>query len=183
MQRTIGIVALGKVPDLAPKIIAAHVSGYLDLDADITPPQDAPEYAYDDRRMQYNAAAIIAALDRQPFDGYEKVIAVVSVDLFVPILTYVFGEAKLGGNRALVSLFRMLKTDDGHPCPASLVYERTAKAALHELGHLYNLLHCENSHCLMHFSGKLDQLDRVPPYFCRYCSGFFKDALRATIKS
>jgi archaemetzincin len=50
------------------------------------------------------------------------------------------------------------------------VLERTAKVALHELGHLFSLVHCEDSHCVMHFSGQVDALDKIPPYFCKYCN-------------
>jgi archaemetzincin len=48
------------------------------------------------------------------------------------------------------------------------------------LGHLFNLFHCEDNKCLMHFSGDLEDLDRTPLYFCRYCSAYYKDARSGT---
>jgi len=105
------------------------------------------------------------------------VIGILDVDLFVPIFSHVFGEAKQGGKYALVSLFRLKKNPDGSTIMSSNFYERAAKVALHELGHLYNLFHCEDKRCLMHFSGGLEDLDETPLYFCRYCTAFFKDAL------
>jgi archaemetzincin len=105
---------------------------------------------------------------------YDKVIAVLNVDIFMPIFTHVFGEAKQGGKCGLVSVFRLkMEQDCIYPAP-SLVYERAAKVALHELGHLFNLLHCEDHRCLMHFSGDLCQLDKTPFYFCRYCTAFLQ---------
>ena len=35
---------------------------------------------------------------------------------------------------------------------AASLYDRAAKVALHELGHLFNLQHCDDSRCLMHFN-------------------------------
>jgi archaemetzincin len=48
---------------------------------------------------------------------------------------------------------------------------------MHELGHLFDLHHCMDRKCLMHFSGGLEDLDEAPLYFCRYCSVFLRDAL------
>jgi len=165
---------VGEIPDIVPKIIGANISAYMNLDTEILPPLGNPVYAYDKRRLQYNAGIILKQSDSADFyNGCEKVIAVLDVDIFVPIFTHVFGEARQGGKCALVSLFRL--KEDSPPLP-SLIYERAAKVALHELGHLFNLLHCEDSKCLMHFSGGLEHLDSTPLYFCRYCLKYFNEA-------
>jgi archaemetzincin len=178
IKRIIGVVPIGDVPELVPKVIAAHISGYMKLAAEIIPPLQHPHYAYDEKRFQYDAGSILMDLNSLEFTDYEKIIGVLNVDLFVPILTYVFGEAKLGGTCGLVSLYRLEKNMHAPTTPASLVYERAAKVALHELGHLFSLVHCDNHHCLMHFSGSLSQLDEVPLYFCKYCSTYLKDAFK-----
>ena len=177
-----GVVPMGNVPEITVKTIAANILGYLNLDADILPPLKHPDYAYDEKRLQYNAGAIIKSLELEAFHDYSKVIGVVDVDLFVPILTHVFGEAKQGGKYALVSLFRLRKQQDGSASPMTVLLQRGAKVALHESGHLFNLLHCTDEQCLMHFSGELQDLDRTPLYFCRYCSVYFRDALRREIR-
>ncbi len=173
-ERRIGVVPFGKVPELALKIIAANISAYFKLAADILPQQENPEYALDERRLQYDAANIIKACEALHFSRHEKVIGVLNHDLFVPIFSHVYGEARQGGRFALVSLFRLNKNPDGSSPPASLFYERAAKVALHELGHLFNLLHCEEKQCLMHYSGGLEDLDAIPFYLCRYCSTYLK---------
>jgi archaemetzincin len=87
----------------------------------------------------------------------------------MPLFTHVFGEARQNGRAAIVSLYR-LGTDPGGPAAIDeRVLERMAKIALHELGHLLNLLHCDDDCCLMHFSGDLEVLDRITFNFCRYC--------------
>jgi archaemetzincin len=173
-ERRIGVIPFGEVPELALKIIAAHISGYFNLSADILPPLENPEFALDERRLQYNAALIIKEFESKSSIDYEKVVGVLNQDLFVPIFTHVYGEARQGGKFALVSLFRLNKNPDGSSPPSSLYYERAAKVALHELGHLFNLFHCEEKQCLMHYSGGLEDLDASPFYLCRYCSTYLK---------
>ncbi|MCP4574886.1 MAG: zinc metallopeptidase [Deltaproteobacteria bacterium] len=173
----IGVVAIGEVPDIALKVIAAHISGYLNLHATVLPPLEHPFYALDRERLQYNVAAILKQLEPMQFKGVSKVVGVLSVDLFVPLFTHVFGEARQGGKVALVSLFRLKQGAPEHSPLSPQVLEREAKVALHELCHLYNLHHCDDRKCLMHFSGGLEDLDSMPLYFCRYCSKFFRDAV------
>jgi archaemetzincin len=108
---------------------------------------------------------------------YDKVIGILDVDLFVPILTHVFGEARQGGKSALVSITRLKDDVDADHPPTPLLLGRAAKVALHEAGHLYNLFHCMDEKCLMGFSGGLSDLDLRPLYFCRYCHAFLRDAL------
>ena len=175
ITRPVGVVPIGNVSEITPKAIAGNILGYLNLDADILTPLPNPVYAFDERRLQYDAGLIIKTLESRPFHGYDKVIGVLDVDLFVPVFTHVFGEARQGGRSALVSLYRLKKDKDGSTSPLSIQLERAAKVALHELGHLFDLFHCTNKKCLMCFSGSLEDLDETPLYFCRYCSIIFRD--------
>lgn len=176
-KRIIGVVPVGEVPELATKVIAAHITGYLKLSAEVLDALAHPTYAFDENRLQYNAGLILNYFDSSSFDDYDKVIGVLNVDLFVPIFTHVFGEAKQNGKYALVSLFRLAEGKKDIKSPSSLLLERAAKVALHELGHLFNLFHCQDNKCLMHFSGNLEDLDHTPFNFCRYCSAYYRDAL------
>ena len=176
-KRIVGVVPVGDVPELAPKVIAAHIIGFLKLAAQILAPAQPPAAAFDQSLCRYDAAKILRCFESGPYDRYDKVIAVFNVDLFIPTFAYVFGEAKQGGKHALVSLFRLKKEREGHNPASAIPYERGAKVALHELGHLYNLTHCEDKNCLMHYSGGLTDLDNIPINFCRYCNTYFRDAL------
>jgi archaemetzincin len=176
-KRIIGVVPVGEVPELAPKIITAHITGYLKLSAAVLSALAHPAYAFDETRLQYNAGSILNFFASSAFDEYDKVIGVLNVDLFVPIFTHVFGEAEQNGKYALVSLFRLAEEKEGYTSASSVLFERAAKVALHELGHLFNLFHCQDNKCLMHFSGDLEDLDHTPLYFCRYCLAYYQDAL------
>jgi archaemetzincin len=177
-NHTIGVCALGNGVKLPVKVVAAHVSAYLKLTPKILPPLAHPAYAFSENRLQYDAGSILRALENNSFDNCMKVIAVLDVDLFIPIFTRVYGEARQNGKIALVSTFRLSEKNDGFsPGPAKIL-ERTAKVALHELGHLFNLEHCPDTRCLMHYSGNLAELDDTPLDYCRYCATYFRDAFR-----
>lgn len=171
----IGVIPIGEIAAIYPKVVAAHISGYLNIQPIVLPPLDSPSFAFDKVRFQYNVGTILHQLESTPVKGVEKIIGILSVDLFLPVFTHVFGEAKQGGKVALISTFRLGENPSTHSTPSSLVLERTAKVALHEVCHLYGLTHCENRQCLMHFSGDLKDLDEIPFFFCRYCRSYLRD--------
>jgi archaemetzincin len=172
----VGIVPMGTIPPVVPKVIAAHISGFLNLESRVLHPLNEPHYALDDRRLQFDAGTILETLEARSFESVDKIVAVLNVDLFLPVFSHVFGEARQRGRVALVSLCRLTEEpiENGKFSPTAL--ERAAKVALHELGHLYGLVHCENYPCLMHFSGSLEELDRMGLNLCPYCSQYFRDA-------
>jgi archaemetzincin len=173
----VAVIPFGSVPLLAAKVVSAHVSGYLGLAAETLPPMEIPAEAFCERRLQYNVAPLIHFIEAMPLKRYCKVIGVLNVDLFIPVFTHVFGEARQNGRAALVSLFRLKTDTDGTSPSADRLLERVAKIGLHELGHLLNLLHCDDERCLMHFCGDVEKLDRIEIHFCRYC----RNALRRAV--
>ncbi len=170
MKEQIGVVPLGEVPTLAVDVIAANITAYYKVPADILPMLPILESAFDEARGKYNAGILINELDALDFDGYSKVVGIISRDMFIPIFNYVYGQAVQGGSVALISLFRLNRNADGSTPPTSLYFERAAKLALHELGHLFNLFHCNETKCIMHFSGVIEDLNMIPFYMCRDCA-------------
>ncbi|MEJ2642284.1 MAG: zinc metallopeptidase [Desulfosarcinaceae bacterium] len=178
-QILIRVVPLGPLDHRLLQVVAANVFALYDLPARVARGSPIPPSAYDGRRQQYDAAALLKHLDAPQTAG-QKTIAVTAVDIFVPIFSHVFGEARLGGAAALVSIHRLsgdgrftescncdrLDRSDG---TAAELYLRAVKVALHELGHLFRISHCEDSHCLMHYADTLTAIDRTPLQFCRYC--------------
>ena len=170
MKEQIGVVPLGEVPTLAVEVIAANITAYYKWRVDILPMRPLPESAFDEARLKYNAGILINTLDALNFDGYSRIVGVLSWDMFIPIFNYVYGQAVQGGSIALISLFRLNRNADGSTPSTSLVFERAAKIALHELGHLFNLFHCNETKCIMHFSGVIEDLNKIPFYLCRDCT-------------
>ena len=177
-RQRIGILPIGDIPEIVPKVIAAHVSGYLDLQATLVRSIKNPTYALDKQRLQYDVGPILQRLESEQFTSVDKVIGILDVDLFVPVFTHVFGEARQGGRVALISMFRLRENPMEAIDVSTLALERTAKVALHELCHLYDLTHCDSRRCLMHFSGSLPDLDEIPLSFCRYCSQYIREATK-----
>jgi archaemetzincin len=94
------------------------------------------------------------------------VLAVTDQDLFIPILTFVFGEAQLGGRVAVVSTARL--GEPGLPDPR-VALERLAKESVHELGHCFGLVHCDSPGCVMARSPGARDVDRKRGDFCSKC--------------
>ncbi len=91
------------------------------------------------------------------------------MDLYIPIFTFVFGEAQLDGKAAIISMFRP-KGDTGEvQPPSSLLLSRLIKLGLHELGHTFGLPHCRQPGCLMGFAANLEKLDEKKIGLCPYC--------------
>lgn len=154
----IGIQPVGEIDPVILKIIAGSFLGELRVRSLILNALADPEYAFDKRRIQYDAGIIINRLEAMKFKGCNTVIAIVDADLFIPVFSFVLGEARMGGRCALVSLYRL----QNNP-------ERAVKVALHEFGHLMNLDHCHEKTCVMKFSKNIEQLDSVSNIFCTYC--------------
>lgn len=134
-------------------------------------------FALDTGRNQYYSTMILEKLAELTPPDAVKVLAVVSVDLFIPILTHVYGEAQLGGTASIVSTHR-LKNDPSKEDNSPLFLERIVKEAVHELGHTFNLRHCSEHTCIMHYCRTLKDVDRKSDQFCRYCGVLIGDELK-----
>jgi archaemetzincin len=162
------VIPLDPVPPLACEIAAANIQAVLGLPAAVLPAWDQPDEAYLANRKQYDAARILKKLEtgwRLP----RLRIGITSLDLCLPILTYVFGEARVGGHLAVASLFRLTRNPDGSRVTPAHLYERLIKVVLHEAAHALGLEHCRVEGCLMGFSMGLDHLDALNPAFCAHC--------------
>jgi archaemetzincin len=127
-----------------------------------------PEYAFNPRRRQYLSTAILKSLlEQKEHTIYEKMLGIADHDLFVPELSFVFGEA--GRKAAVISLTRLRQEFYDLPSDQALFRKRVLTEAVHELGHTYGLRHCENPRCVMFFSNHLQDTDRKGPEFCSKC--------------
>jgi archaemetzincin len=125
-----------------------------------------PRNAFDARRRQHASGVILKwLLEAGPPGG--KVLGITDRDLFIPILTYVFGEAQLGGRAALVSIARLV--EDVELIGPQLLVERLAKEAVHEVGHAFGLVHCEAERCVMGRSPAVREVDEKSSELCAEC--------------
>jgi archaemetzincin len=120
-------------------------------------------------RKQYFSTQIIAEVIKQTDKYHGKVILLTDVDLFVPALTFIFGEAQLNGKHSILSVCRLHEEFYSGISNENLLLERTIKEALHELGHNFGLRHCIDWDCVMHASHGIEEVDIKGNSFCRNC--------------
>lgn len=150
--------------------LIAPVGSIFDMPVRVNPAHSFdPSFAFDMYRNQYNSTSIISALIPRFEKHVGKVLGVTSVDFFVPVLTYVFGEAQLDGPIAVVSSYRLDDTLYGLPDNPHLLEERLIKEAVHELGHTFGLIHCIDYRCVMHSSTAVEEIDIKSDRFCQAC--------------
>jgi len=130
----------------------------------------APQDAYNARRQQYHSTMVLAKM-RSYVPSFEvnRVLGVTEVDLYVPRLNFVFGEAECPGRAAIISLCRLKPEFYGKPTNRELFVERSVKEAVHEIGHTLGLGHCTNSECIMFFSNSIIDTDQKRLGFCEKC--------------
>jgi archaemetzincin len=121
-----------------------------------------PSFAFDAKRRQYDSTRLLERLER-------GVVAVTDLDLCIPILEFVFGEAELGGGRAIVSSHRLHQEFYGLPADEDLLQERVRKEVRHEWGHALGLRHCVRYDCVMHSSPSVEHVDLKGEEFCKDC--------------
>jgi len=134
-------------------------------------PIDLPpiDFAFDSARQQYASIAVLEMLLRR-CPGGARLLAVTTHDLFIPVLTFVFGQAQLGGRAGVVSLARLRQEFYGLPPDAEVLLARAAKEAVHETGHMFGLVHCSNRECAMTLSTRVVQIDFKAAHFCPPCA-------------
>jgi archaemetzincin len=128
-----------------------------------------PSPAFDPERGQYSSTRLLRMLLDDPNGSDGRVLGVAGVDLFAPVLTYVFGEAQLQGRSAVVSVHRLRPEAYGLPEDGELLFQRLLKESVHELGHTFGLVHCQSNACVMRSSTYVENIDLKPATFCEPC--------------
>ncbi len=164
------IVAIDPVDRSLLAPLAAPLAGTFSTDVEVTraAPLDG-SFALNVSRNQYGSTPLISALLEKFEDFRGRILGVTSGDLFVPVLTYVFGEAQLGGKVAVVSSHRLRDEYYGLAPNPELLHLRLLKESIHELGHAFGLLHCRDYLCVMHSSTGVEEIDLKTEKLCADC--------------
>jgi archaemetzincin len=103
--------------------------------------------------------------------SYTKILAICDFDAYSNGLNFVFGQAHEGGRVGAVYLPRLRQEFYGLASNVDLFHRRLTTEAVHELGHMFGLSHCETRSCVMHFSNSLRDTDFKDSTFCNKCKG------------
>lgn len=129
---------------------------------------DLSEY-FDPGRRQYNGNQLLHHIEGINLSGSLKILGLFNVDLFIPILTYIFGQAYLGGKSGIASIYRLDNKRYGMASDRQLMLTRFQKEVIHELGHTFGLVHCPNPECVMRSSTYVEDIDQKGLHLCRNC--------------
>jgi archaemetzincin len=140
---------------------------------------DLSEY-YDPSRRQYDGNKLLKLIDSMNNQGSWKTIGLFSVDLFIPILTYIFGQAIFKGNTGIVSLYRLKNEQYGMKRDEYMLLERFKKVVIHELGHTFGLVHCYAPSCVMRSSTYVEDIDQKKNNFCSKCRAELESVILIT---
>jgi archaemetzincin len=160
----IGKLDRGLLHELAPAL--ADIFG---VPCQISSNRFDPEFAFHAERQQYHSSELLARMHTSVQPECWRVLGVTAVDLYIPILTFVFGEAQMGGPCAIVSLHRLRDEFYGLPDDRTLLWNRLLKEAVHEIGHTINLTHCEDYRCAMAPSHAVEWIDLKESWLCTAC--------------
>jgi archaemetzincin len=156
----IAITTIGAVSDAAIEDMMPLVGSTLHAEVAATAGIEMPPSAFSRSRGQYSSTALLDLLARRKQPGWDRLLGIVDVDLYVPELNFVFGEADARQGVAVFSLARL------HTSDRDRFVHRAATEAIHELGHTFKLTHCDNPQCVMWFSNTLAETDRKGTEFC-----------------
>ncbi len=127
------------------------------------------DFAFHPERRQYHSSEILGRMQAHLAPDCWRLLGVTGADLYIPILTFVFGEAQLDGRCALVSVHRLRQEFYGLPHDPALLSDRLLKEAVHELGHTLQLTHCDDYSCVMAASHSVEWIDVKEAHLCSVC--------------
>jgi archaemetzincin len=153
----------------ALKELKEHLERIFNLPVEITSQTINCHFAFNPIRNQYLASLILEELEKFKKYQNEKWLAICDFDLYSEGLNFIFGEANPNSQISIISLTRLREEFYGLPKNENLFLERIKKEAVHELGHLFYLGHCQNRKCVMYFSNSLLDTDEKNSDFCQKC--------------
>jgi len=130
---------------------------------------------YNPARRQYDGNKLLHHLNGCTHSKYDRLICLFRIDLYIPILTYIFGQAVLGEKTAIASVYRLRNELYGMNKNEDLLLDRAIKEVIHELGHTFGLLHCHAPACVMRSSTYVEDIDQKSSSLCNRCRVLFEE--------
>jgi archaemetzincin len=168
-MKLLHLLPIGNVDDTLLRDVRPACEEILGVTCRVLPVRLDPEFAFHGERQQYHSSEILHRMQKFVASDSWRVLGIAAVDLYIPILTFVFGEAQMGGPCALLSAQRLRQEFYGLPPDQELLRERVTKEAIHEVGHTLNLTHCDDYRCAMASSHAVEWIDLKEMELCGTC--------------
>jgi len=177
-MKTLDLLPIGNFDERLLMEVAPALAEAFRVPCQIVGPRLDPQFAFHPERQQFHSTEIIQGMQRHAEDGAWRVLGVTGVDLYIPILTFVFGEAQMGGPCSVVSFHRLMQEFYGLPGDIDLMIQRLIKEAVHEVGHTLDLTHCDDYSCAMAPSHAVEWIDLKESVLCANCQDRALEAVR-----
>lgn len=168
-MRLVHLLPVGTIEPALLDGLRAALPDVLPIRCDILNSVLDPAVAHHAERQQFHSSEILQRMNGLLSERSWRLLAIADVDLYIPILTYVFGEAQIGGPCAVVSACRLRQEFYGLPADEALLRARLLKECVHELGHTFDLRHCQDYRCAMASSHAVEWIDLRQPTLCQSC--------------
>jgi len=168
-MKRLEILRLGPLEETLARRVAERLADQFHVAWEIRPEIADPAFAFHPVRGQFHSSEILAWLETRTRPETWRLLALTAVDLYIPILTFAFGEARLGPGPAVASIYRLRQELYGLPADPGLLLERTLREAAHELGHTLGLRHCDDYQCAMASSPSVEWIDLKSAFLCDAC--------------
>jgi archaemetzincin len=163
------IVTCGTLPDAVIREARVAIGEELRLLAAVSAGSIDPEFAFDRKRNQYNSTLLLKRIVERKPPAPDRILGLIAADLYIPMLSFVFGQAQVGGPGAIVSTARLRQEFYRLPPDAQVLADRLRKEVLHELGHTLRLVHCPDPKCVMSLATSVRHVDEKLPRYCESC--------------
>jgi archaemetzincin len=174
------LLPVGKVDASLLRELRAAIPRSLHVACEILPFELDPTPCYHAERQQYHSSEILRRMQALVRPQDWRFLAIADVDLYIPILKYVFGEAQMGGPCAVVSAHRLHQEFYGLDRDDALLSQRLLKESVHELGHTLDLRHCQDYRCVMASSHSVEWIDLRESTLCDSCRSLVEVKLKTT---
>ncbi len=168
-MKTLQLLPIGNVDDALLNHLCPAIEASLGVSCQRMPLRLDPEFAFHGERQQYHSSEILQRMQSVVTPDSWRILGIGAVDLYIPILTFVFGEAQMGGPCAVLSTHRLRQEFYGLPPDQNLFRQRVLKEAVHEVGHTLDLTHCDDYRCAMASSHAVEWIDLKENTFCGVC--------------
>jgi len=165
----IAVVPVGNIDERLVRALVAPLGAAFGRPINLLKALPVPKYAFNPSRAQYHSAAILKRVETIRTREWDAAVGVVDVDLFVPEVPFIFGEADRSTRSAIISITRLRPDLGSQDTRFDALQKRLLSETIHQMGLIRGLAHCPNNRCVMFLSSTVQDTDKKGVQFCANC--------------